>query len=199
MEIIAINARLGDGILLSRGKNVALEMQSKLLDWITVKRDMCLLKGFSPSHIKMCTSGFTGRQDVYSFSTRVAPEITEVYNSSLESILTQLSKLDLIMWYLDDGSYHIKRHTMHLYCNMLTDAQIDLLLKRIESLYGIVPRKRQDKKKDGRNFPYLYFPRALVEVFRLDVEQFLLHHKLKSLFYKIGEARPLRFGKMKGI
>jgi hypothetical protein len=196
---IAINARLGDGILLPRGKNVALEMQSVLLDWITVKRDMCLLKGFSPSHITMRTSGFTGRRDIYSFSTKVAPEITEVYNLPLEDILANLTKENLVMWYLDDGSYHVRRHTMHLYCNMLTDEQVNLLIAQFSALYGIAPRRREDRKKDGRRFPYLYFPRELVEAFRLDVKRFLLHHKIKSLFYKIGEAHPLRFTKVKEI
>jgi len=108
-----------------------------------------------------------------------------------------LTKTDLIMWYLDDGSYHIKRHTMHLYCNTLTDTQVNILIERTASLYSIAPRKRTDRKRDGRSFPYLYFPRTLVEVFRLDVEQFLLRHKTKSLFYKIGEAHPLRFPKIK--
>ena len=197
MEPIAINARLGDGLLHFRGKNACLSMQSTMLDWLTVKRDMCLLKGFDPSHITMQTSGFTGRRDIYTFSTKVAPEITEVYNTPLEDILTGLTKTDLIMWYLDDGSYHIRRHTMHLYCNLLTEVQVNILIKRIVALYGITPRRREDRKKDGHSYPYLYFPRALVEVFRLDVEQFLLHYKIKSLFYKIGEAHPLRFPKRK--
>jgi len=199
MECIAINARLGDGLLHYRGKNASLSMQSTLLDWLTVKRDICLLKGFDPSHITMQTSGFTGRRDIYAFSTKVAPAITEVYKTPLEDILAGLTKTDLIMWYLDDGSYHINRHTMHLYCNALTDEQVNILSARIVTLYGITPRRREDRKKDGRSYPYLYFPRALVEVFRLDVERFLLRYKIKSLFYKIGEAHPLRFPKIKEV
>jgi len=197
MESIAINARLGDGMLHFRGKNACLEIQSALLDWITVKRDICLLKGLDPSHIQFKSSGYTGRKDIYYFSTKVSPIITEVYNASLDSILEGLTKEDLIMWYLDDGSYHIRHHTMHLYCNALTDAQTDLLIKRVTDIYGIAPRKCTDRKKDGRCFPYLYFPRSLVEVFRLDVERFLTRYKIKSLFYKIGEAHPLRFRKIK--
>jgi len=87
MESIAINALLGDGMLLNCGKNAYISMQSTLLDWITVKRDMCLLKGFDPSHIVLKASGFTGRRDIYTFSTKVAPEITEVYDALLEDIL----------------------------------------------------------------------------------------------------------------
>jgi hypothetical protein len=196
MNQIAINARLGDGLLLFRGKNAALDMQSVFLDWITVKRDICLINGFDPSHIMIRKSGYTGKNNIYAFSTKVSPEITEVYNTELETIISGLSKTDLIMWYLDDGSYHIHRHTMHLYCNDLTDEQVNLLINRIRELYGIAPKRRNDKKADGRCFPYLYFPRVLVEDFRLDVEIFLKKYKIKSLFYKIGEPQPLRFKKV---
>lgn len=192
MNFIAKNARLGDGILLFRGKNACLSMQSINLDWLTVKRDICLLDGFQPGHITLKKSGYTGRSNIYSFDTKVHPAITTVYNVPFSDILTTLTVQDLIFWYLDDGSYHVRRHTMHLYCNSLDNAQAETLIDRISALYGIAPTLRLDKKPSGRAFPYLYFPRQLVEVFRLDVEVLLHKYKVKSLFYKIGEPQPLR-------
>lgn len=162
-----------------------------------MKRDICLKDGFNPQHIKISKSGYTGKSNIYSFTTLVNEKITEVYKSEMSKIISIIDKKDLVFWYLDDGSYHKHRHTMHLYCNQLSEEEADLLISRIHEIYGIYPTKRYDRKKDGRRFIYLYFPRTLTEKFRIDVEQILLKYKVKSLLYKIDKPHPLRFGRLK--
>ena len=197
MNHIAINARLGDGMVHFRGKNACFSMQSKNLDWLTVKRDICLKEGFNPQHIVIKKSGYTGELSIYTFTTLVNEKITEVYKAEMPDILSNLTKEDLCFWYLDDGSYQKNRYIMHLYCNQLNEDESEVLISRIYQLYGIYPTKRYDRKKDDRSFIYLYFPRELTEIFRKDVEKILVKYKVKSLFYKIGEARPLRFKSIK--
>ena len=197
MNHIAINARLGDGMLHCRFKNAYLSMQSKNLDWLTVKRDICLKDGLNPQHIVMKKSGYTGELSIYTFMTLVHEKITEVYKAEMPDILSNLTKEDLCFWYLDDGSYHKNRYTMHLYCNQLNEDESEVLISRIHQLYEIYPTKRYDRKKDGRSFIYLYFPRELTEIFRKDVEKILVKYKVKSLFYKIGKPRPLRVKSIK--
>ena len=160
MNFIAINARLGDGMLHFFGKNAGLSMQSKNLDWITVKRDICLKEGLNPQHIVMKKSGYTEKLSIYTFATLVHEKITEVYHAKMTDILNNLTKKDLCFWYLDDGSYHKNRYTMHLYCNQLNESETEILISRIKYLYGIKPAKRYDRKKDKRSFIYLYFPRT---------------------------------------
>ena len=86
MNHIAINARLGDGMLHCRFKNAYLSMQSKNLDWLTVKRDICLKDGLNPQHIVMKKSGYTGELSIYTFMTLVHEKITEVYKAKMPDI-----------------------------------------------------------------------------------------------------------------
>jgi len=97
-----------------------------------------------------------------------------------------LTKKDLILWYLDDGSYHINKKTMHLYSNMFNKEESIKLIDKITNLFNIDPRLRIDRKKDGREFYYLYFRRKMVKVFRPTVEKFLRKNNIDDLLYKAG-------------
>jgi hypothetical protein len=87
---------------------------------------------------------------------------------------------------MDDGSWHKTRNTMHLYSNMLNDAETDELITHIGDIYGIAPRARKDRKKDGRSFNYLYFPRDLVKRFRPEFKDYVMNYGLESMYYKFG-------------
>lgn len=190
MDVIAVNAKLGDGCLnippncinaraLFNGKNV---------QWISFKRDLAIKKGYRVSQLKQAYSGYKDSMSLVQFSTSVDKRLTEAFFADRYEFLKNLSNFDLILWYIDDGSWHRSRKTMHLYCNMLNESEMQELIDRIGFLYGICPTPRQDRKKDGRSYPYLYFPRLLVEKFRKDVFHFLKVHELDSLYYKVGET-----------
>ena len=191
MNIIGVNAKIGDGCLhlpTPESTNARIHFNSKNLEWLTYKRDLAIKEGFSVSLIKAAYSGYSDKTNLYKFTVKTDERLTYVYNHSRSEVLESLTKTDLILWYLDDGSWHKVRSTMHLYCNMLNEDEMDVLINRIGGLYGIRPTKRIDRKKDGRAYPYLYFPRKLVEVFQPDVKEFLLVNDIQSMLYKVGET-----------
>jgi hypothetical protein len=190
MNIIGVNAKLGDGCLQksSETSNARAAFTGKDISWISFKRDLAIKEGFEVSQLVSAYSGYKKNMSMVRFSTKTDVRLTYVANTNTVDVLDSLNKKDLIMWYLDDGSWHKTRKTMHLYCNMLNDKELCSLMTRIYFMYGIEPRRRVDRKKDGRVYPYLYFPRLLVERFKKDVQAFLIENQLESLYYKIGET-----------
>jgi len=75
---------------------------------------------------------------------------------------------------------------MHLYSNKLSESDSLLLIEKFTNLYGIAPKLRVDKKKDGRQFFYLCLNVELSKKFRAAVEKFGVKHKLFNLYYKAG-------------
>lgn len=154
--------------------------------WLDYKLELCRNEGIVVTSIGTQKSGYGGKKTIYKFSSRVNQKLTEVYRSEIDDIIKDLDELDLIMWFVDDGSWHKKKRTMHLYCNMLDDREVELLSDKIEEMFGIRPTKRIDRKRDGREFNYLYFPRKLVALFRPLLKDFLISIGLESLYYKFG-------------
>ena len=150
MNIIGVNAKIGDGCLhlpTPESTNARIHFNSKNLEWLTYKRDLAIKEGFSVSLIKAAYSGYSDKTNLYKFTVKTDERLTYVYNHSRSEVLESLTKTDLILWYLDDGSWHKVRSTMHLYCNMLNEDEMDVLINRIGGLYGIRPTKRIDRKK----------------------------------------------------
>lgn len=182
---IVLNAIVGDGCIVKQNNGSYLQFTSTSLDWITFKRDLC--KEFKPTNLRTQPSGYGGKKTIYVFSTPQHDSISKSENFTIEECIEMLTKTDLIMWYLDDGTYHQKKHFMHLYCNMFTEEQSELLADKIFSLYPVKrPSLRWDKKKDGRKYPYLYIPVKTSNEFKIDVENFLKENDIQSLFYKVG-------------
>jgi hypothetical protein len=143
-------------------------------------------EGFAVSRWGTQASGYGGTKTIYNINTKSHAKIKEASDVGVEALINDLTKEDMYLWYLDDGSWHIKNNTMHLYSNMLNEEQSNLLIKRIGDIYGIDPRLRVDRKKDGRAFFYLYFPRELVKLFRPEVKEYVIAAGIDTMFYKFG-------------
>lgn len=183
---IAKNGKLGDGCIIKPVKNASMSFTSTDLNIIHLKREMCKNEGFTFGEIGTQKSGYGGTKTIYKFNTHVDEKITKVADASLSELIHSLDKEDLFLWYIDDGSWHKKRHTMHLYSNMLNDAETDELITIIGDIYGIAPRPRKDRKRDGRSFNYLYFPRDLVKRFRPEFKDYAMSYNLETMYYKFG-------------
>ena len=184
---IILNAKLGDGGIVHQGHtNAYMRFTSTNIELLNLKREMC--KEYSPSNFREIESGYTkGKRGIFTFYTRSHEDITKVYYMSYAECVRMLEKEDLIMWYLDDGSFHQKKHYMHLYCNMFNEEETNLLADRVFELYPIKrPVMLWDRKKDGRKYAYLYIPVATATAFKKDVREFIEKHELPSLLYKVG-------------
>lgn len=180
------NARIGDGMVTNYKTVASVTYISTDLSLLRYKEKLLMEEGVGITVKKTQASGYGGKKTIYVYTSESSPAFKETAEASLEDILKDLTKEDLYIWYLDDGSWHIHRRTMHLYSNVLNKEQTNLLIERIGSLYGIKPRIRIDRKQDGRQFYYLYFPRKLVRLFRPEVESFIERHNLETMYYKVG-------------
>lgn len=183
---IAKNGKLGDGCITKPAKNASMGFTSTDINIINLKRQMCKNEGYIIGETGTQKSGYGGTKTIYKFNTRVDERITQVADASLSDLIQTIDKEDLFLWYIDDGSWHKNRNTMHLYSNMLDDSETDELITRIGDIYGILPRPRKDRKRDGRSFNYLYFPRELVKRFRPEFKDYVMEYRIETMYYKFG-------------
>lgn len=78
-----------------------------------------------------------------------------------ENILDKINELGLLIWYMDDGSYHKRDKTTNIYTNCFTIEEQKIIKGWFEKKWGIYPKIH--KTKDPKNYPdkiwyYLYFP-----------------------------------------
>lgn len=187
---IVKNAIIGDGRIIRQVNGAAFYFMSADKDYADFKARL-----FNDEFREVAVR-YLERQSGYKKGSIIHEYRTsQVENSSLSidwekdlinQILPSLSEYDLFLWYLDDGSWHKKRNTMHLYSNMLSKEQTELLADRIELLYGIRPTIRIDRKKDGREFYYLYYPRRLVNIVHPIYKRLIIESELPSMMYKVG-------------
>lgn len=184
------NAILGDGTLRVHKKTCHIRYISSSKEYIEFKKS--LIVGSNLTRISILDNmQYSGYKDDYSIHrvdiSGIPKEEAGVTDSiEIEAVIEQLDEYDLFLWYLDDGSWHKTRNTMHLYCNMLNEKQTNLLCDKIESIHGIRPTIRIDRKKDGRQFYYLYYPRKLVNVLHPIYRQYLIDANLECMYYKVG-------------
>lgn len=180
------NAKLGDGGFNRSTRNSSITFVSTDKSILEFKKELCRIEGLTTSEYRTQKSGYGGKKTIFNFRVLSDERLTEVDRLPITDILTDLNKEDLYLWYFDDGSWHKSRNTMHLYSNMLNEQESNVLMDVIEGLYGIRPRLRTDRKKDGRSFYYLYFPRELVKRFRPEVKEYIEANGIESMYYKVG-------------
>lgn len=183
---IGKNARLGDGRINPNINTAAVFFYSTDSELLRHKENLMNAEGLEVTVRKTQESGYGGTKTIHVIHSSSNEEILKVAKAPIESLIESLDKEDLYLWYLDDGSWHISRNTMHLYSNELDKSQSELLMNRIKDLYGIKPRLRIDRKQDGRQFYYLYFPRDLVRIFRPEVKAYIEKHGIDTMMYKVG-------------
>jgi hypothetical protein len=133
-----------------------------------------------------------GTQDVSSwspgksvYSTTKAMENPFPGKSKFE-LISYLTYEDLLLWILDDGSYHKRNGFLNLNSHALSRSEnIELAFHLWHSL-GIESRILVDKKKDGRFFFYQYIPAAQYDSIKPDVLNFLRENNIEGFDYKVG-------------
>lgn len=94
---------------------------------------------------------------IYHCRSKADIRITKIHNLSLEEKLSLFDELGLALWFYDDGSLHKKNHFFNLNTHSFNEEiHRDLLVPFFNNL-GMKPDVYKDRKKDGREFCYLYF------------------------------------------
>lgn len=191
---IFLNAKLGDGCLsVQTHKNIVMctaRFTGTIKSWQHCKLKVAQQSGYalmSNLNQKEQAKEAYGTKPIYHFSFTAKEQVLYYTNLTIKECISKLSIYDLVAWYLDDGSYHKSRETMHLYSNSLSKEENLYLIEHIYTLLNEKPRLRLDRKKNGKEYYYLYFGRKLIINFFPYVKSFLDYHQLTcDLGYKIG-------------
>lgn len=85
--------------------------------------------------------------------------INQVTRLSIAEQVNQLDELGVALWFYDDGSRHKKSNWYNLNTHAFTEeVQQELFLPFFKGL-GMEPSILKERKKDGREFSYLHFPK----------------------------------------
>lgn len=191
---LLLSGKIGDGGIARNKTRVRIPDYSICfvsinLDYLQHKREA--LKHLHPGKITLQNSGYKKGATSFKFQTRQHPDVSRVAEMSILETVEALTREAFVYYYLDDGTYHQRKHFMHLYCNTFDSAAVSAL---IEKVYALYPQKvctlRWDRKKDGRAFPYLYIPVVTAKAIATDVARFLYANRIHSLLYKTGNAVP---------
>jgi hypothetical protein len=180
MVDIVINARLGDGCARNVKTN-KLDISFSSVNESLIKYKASIIRG-------NCRKGNQnlnayGKKPIYSTFKRIP-----IDNRSKLDLIRSIDMDDFILWYLDDGSYHQKKHFMNLNCHALSlDLVLDLQF-HLWRVLGIDTKLTPDKKRDGRLFWYLRIPRNQAESIKPDIDFFMLSQNISGLEYKIGKT-----------
>lgn len=185
---LLLSLKIGDGCYVTHRKTLPktyyVQTNSIKLDYLNYKEKILNDYGIK-THRFQSVSGYKKGSIIWGFKTLITPEISEVGRMKKIDVINSLDMQGLIYYYLDDGSYHIHRHSMHLYCNSFTQDEVNALINK---LYEFFSQKKCimhfDKKKDGRQFPYLYVPIPVVKEFSKYVRDFLVKNGINSMLYK---------------
>ena len=188
---IIITAKIGDGCIYApsqRGTSTA-SYSSILKDYMLYKHDV-LSKEFKCCDVKIRdnSAGYNKHGMIYYFQTLVNEYCAKVYTYDIYKIIDSLDYFGYLMYYFDDGSFHKCHNTMQLYCNTFTQEQADALSSKIFDLFGgKSPKVYIDKKKDGRQYPYLYIPLSTTKEIINCYEEFVKSRPLlHCMAYKLG-------------
>lgn len=115
-----------------------------------------LLEDLWSSNSEAIDQGFK-QNVIYNCRSKASIKITKFNNLSLEDKLSLFTELGLALWFYDDGSLHKKNHFFNLNTHSFSEEiHRDLLVPFFNKL-GMKPDVYKDRKKDGREFCYLYF------------------------------------------
>lgn len=184
-----LSSRLGDGGFIRNGVNYSVQFVSKFRDYLEFKRNLFISYGLPirDNNITKLYSGYKEGAFSYQFYTRNSSIITEVALMTKIDVINYLNLEGLIMYYLEDGSFHQKKRFSHLYCNTFNPQEVNALIEKIYSIYPVKPPTlRWDRKRDGREFPYLYLPVPTTNELCEDTLNFLESNNIESLKYKVG-------------
>ena len=189
-EQLIMTARIGDGHVQTQAKNSCVAYSSILQDYIQFKHDVLVAGGYACSDVKLRdnSAGYNKKGIIYYTSSHVDERINKYAQMPRIDIIKNLDYFGFLLYFFDDGAYHKAHATMHIYCNSFSTEEVIALKQTIFRLFPIKEcRDRVDKKKDGRQYPYLYVPVDTVKEIIKYYKEFVENEPLlQCMLYKLG-------------
>lgn len=188
MQLLMV-AKIGDGYCTKNGVNACIGYSSVLKDYMLFKHKILSSKiHCSDVYTKSNHLGYNNKGKINVLYVHCCEEANQVYSMSKLDIICNLNYFGFLMYYLDDGSFHKRAHTMNLYCNSFTTVEVTALINKIYELFPIkICKQYMDRKRDGREFPYLYIPKSTAEAISAHYLDYMQNEELlHCMLYKLG-------------
>lgn len=184
-----LTARIGDGYISVNNLHTKANITYSSIDenYMQYKHNL-ISKIYKCGNVtlKNNSAGFNKNGKIFVFYTYYNEDIYTYYIMSKVEIIKNLDYFGFLLYYLDDGSYHINANVMHLYCNSFNQDEVECLQYKIHDLFGgKLCSVLTDKKKDGRKYPYLYIRKTVV-LNMIDAYQDYVRLNIPSMLYKFG-------------
>lgn len=184
-----LSAKLGDGCYRQNGTretSVYMTFVSYKDGYANFVNSFLNRYGFKTCPMRKVYSGYKKGSSGWAVTTRIHYTLCEISEMSKLEAIQNLNKFGLSFLYLDDGSLHKRRFCGHIYCNTFSDQEVEALIDKMYELYPIVrSSKRLDRKKDGRQYPYIYISTFTMKEFRKDVAKIIDQYGLHCFDYKV--------------
>ena len=184
-----LTSRIGDGCCTVTANGASIVYSSVLKDYMTYKHKIAS-EVVSCSNVAVTdnSAGFNKHGIIYHFRTRVHKDLGSIAKMSRLDVINKLDHFGFMLYYFDDGSYHKAHDTMHIYCNSFNAEEVEGLKHKIFELFPVKEcRNRIDRKADGRQYPYLYVPKATTESIVNYYKDFVISEPLlHCMLYKLG-------------
>lgn len=153
-----------------------IDFKLNLLGNLKGKKRTYINKGYKENLITYCSS-------------RSSKEITKLNKLPIENKLKLLDNLGLALWFYDDGSLHKN----YLFFNLNTqnfdkELQQSVFIPYFNTL-GMKPKLLADKKKNGKEFYYLYFGKHFGA---FEIMKILSKYPLKCFEYKLWSSETIQ-------
>lgn len=153
---VILTGTFGDGCVINLVNASSYSTNSIYPEYMEYKKN--LLGDMCPKDIQTRMNQGYKIAPIHKISTLSFKDIQTVHNLSIQEKLELLTPLGISLWVYDDGSLHNK----NLFYNLNTHAFSEEVHQELfvpffdKNGYG-KPKILKDRKKDGREFSYLYF------------------------------------------
>lgn len=148
---LLISGILGDGSLCSNGRVSYSCLHKEYLEFKT-----SLIPEMECKITTKLNSGYNKENAISTFATRANELGKRFYNSPLSEIVEDIDELGLALWFYDDGSLHKKNHFFNINTHSFSEEEERNVLIPLLNRFNIFPKIMKERKKDGREFTYLY-------------------------------------------
>lgn len=182
-----LSAKLGDGAYIAHPSgSTYFQFTSYKPDYIYHVKQLLSNAGFMFIPIRTVHSGYKKGSTGLQLCTRIDDRLKVIRKLSIMDTLSNLDTVGLSYLFLDDGSIHKHKFFGNLYCNTFTDIEVQKLIDVFYQFYPVkCCVKGVDRKKDGRQYPYVRIPRAVMDLFKHDVKKLIDENGLRCFDYKV--------------
>lgn len=185
---ILLSGYFGDGhITITENNKGIFTTNSVCREYIEFKKD--LLENLIIGSIREKVNLGFKRNTIYEIGSIRSDNIRVIYNLSIEKKLELLDDLGLALWFYDDGSLHKNYYFYNLNTHSFDEyTHYNILVPYFESK-GLHPKVLRDKKKDGREFCYLYFGKHFGA---FEITQLLEKYPFDCFKYKLWSSETIQ-------